>query len=74
MCCFCFEAESRLPPSPLGFFVQGVGVGSFDVNVHGSGGSMGWRFDVGFCVLVRFAALMGVVVFVGRGVCTKRDN
>jgi hypothetical protein len=27
---------------------------------------MGWRFDVGFCVLVRFAALMGVVVFAGE--------
>jgi hypothetical protein len=45
--------------------VQGVGAGSLAVDVHGSLGSMGWRFDVGFCVLVRFAALMGVVVFVG---------
>ena len=54
--------------------MQGIGVGSFDVNVHGSGGSMCWWFDGGFCVFVRFVALVGVVVFVGRGVCTKRDN
>lgn len=54
--------------------MQGVGVGSLGVDVYGSGGSMGLWLNVDFCVLVRFAALMGVVVFAGRGVCTKRDN
>ena len=64
MCC-CFEAESSVPPSPLGFGLEGVGVGSLGVGVDGSGGGLGWFFDVGFCVLVWFAALIGVMVFVG---------
>jgi len=54
--------------------VHGIGVGSLGVDVYGSWSSMCWWFDVGFCVFVRFVALVGVVVFVGRDVCTKRDN